>query len=178
MDNNIIKDLEYRLDGFEKNIVDVKNAANDLLYKYQSIKDQPLTDPLHVNSKRVIKNTVPLFTSVFLAGSDAATSSNYNAFWVADSSYVITSVTAFYSTASTSGTVNLYKTVSGTAIGSGTAILSSAISTSGTANTVITGSLKKDTSINLKQGDVLGLVSGGTLTSLANLSITVNLTLL
>lgn len=177
MDNKL-QDIEYRVEELEKSSNKLMEVSNKLSFAYENLKDQPLTEPLHINSKKVIKNVFSPLVYTSLQGSSAATSGNYNAFWVADASYVVKSIKAFYSTASSSGTVNIYKTVSGTAIGSGIALLTTAISTAGTANTLLFGSLKTDGSITLKENDVLGLVSGGTLTSLANLSITINLQLL
>lgn len=58
---------------------------------------------------------------------------------------------------------------------SGTDVMTTTISTSQTANTNYTASLKTDGSILLKSGDRLGVVVGGVLTGLANLTVTTNL---
>lgn len=134
-----------------------------------------LIRPIDIFTKQIIVEQFTFPISTVLHGTLPATSTNYDNFFIADRSYIITSVNITYSSLGTSGTLDIRKTTSGTAVSSGISILSSIISTSGIANTNYSGTLKTDSSINLIQGDRLGLVSGGTLTGLANLVVTINL---
>lgn len=111
-----------------------------------------------------------------LGGSQPATSANYGYFYRAPYGVEVVSVKARFGTASSSGTVTVKKVPSGTAIASGTAVLASAMSTAGTADTDVAGTLSSTAAdTKLDAGDALALVSGGTLTSGANLIVTVEL---
>lgn len=113
---------------------------------------------------------------VNLAGSAAATSGNYGVFYTAPYGVEVVSVKARWSAASSAGTVDVKKVPSGTAAGSGTSVLSAAIDTSGTADTNVAGTLSATAAdTKLAAGDSLAIVSGGTLTSLTNLVVTVEL---
>lgn len=90
--------------------------------------------------------------------------------------YSLVGVSVRFGTASTSGTLQIERTPSGTAVGSGTNLLSGTVSLSGTTNTVVNGvpsaSLSAANQI-LAAGDSLSLIFAGTLTNLANCTITV-----
>jgi|GEM_PF-6690387 len=90
--------------------------------------------------------------------------------------YSLVSVSVRFGTASTSGTLQIERTPSGTAVGSGTNLLSGTVSLAGTANTVVNGfpssSLSAANRI-LAAGDSLSLIFGGTLTNLANCTVTI-----
>lgn len=111
-----------------------------------------------------------------LQGAAPVTAANYGVFYRAPYGVEVVAVTARFSTASSSGTVDVKKAPSATAIGSGTTVLASVLSTAGAADTDVVGTLSA-TAANRKlaKGDVLGLVNGGTLTSLANLVISIEL---
>lgn len=131
-------------------------------------------NPAKFNPKaRVMSFTV----TTVLPYTDAASANYYtNTFWTAPAKCVVDSVTARYNTASSSGTVTVHKVPSGTAPDSGTALLSSTISTAATADTRYEGTLSTTKStLELAAGDGLQLVDGGTLTSLADLEVTVGL---
>lgn len=111
-----------------------------------------------------------------LVGTAAATSANYDRFWIAPAKCVVDSIQASWSVASSSGTLNVEKVPSGTAQDSGTDLLSSTISTAGTANTTTNGTLSTTAAtLELAAGDALALVDSGTLTNLVNLHVTVGL---
>lgn len=111
-----------------------------------------------------------------LEGAQPATAANYGVFYTAPYGVTVVGVTARWATASSSGTLMINKAPSGTAIGSGTAVLASTVNTAGTANTNTAGTLHATAAnLALAAGDSLGLVNGGTLTSLAHLSVTVTL---
>lgn len=130
-------------------------------------------NPAQFNPKaRVMSFTV----NAHLAGAAPATAGNYGRFWTAPAKCVVDSVEAVWSANSSSGTVTVHKVPSGTAQDSGTALLSSTISTASGANTRSQGTLSTtDATIELAAGDSLQLVDSGTLTSLADLAVTVGL---
>jgi hypothetical protein len=131
-------------------------------------------NPAKFNPKaRVMSFTV----STLLPYTDAASANFYTStFWTAPAKCVVDSVTARYNTASSSGTVTVHKVPSGTAPDSGTALLASTISTAATADTRYSGTLATTAStLELAEGDGLQLVDSGTLTSLADLEVTVGL---
>jgi len=114
--------------------------------------------------------------STRLAGSAAATAANYNAFWTAPYKCVVLGIDAIWGTASTSGTLNVERLQGTEAHDAGDDLLSSTIDMSGTANTVNAGTLTTTkATLELADGDRLGLVDSGTLTSQANLCVTVTL---
>jgi hypothetical protein len=86
----------------------------------------------------------------------------------------VVSVEARHRTASSSGTLMLEKTPDGTAVGSGTNILTGTMSLAGTVNTKVTGTLDTGIGVNrIVQGAGIGLDFAGTLSSLADLDITI-----
>lgn len=133
----------------------------------------PFRNPANSNPKaRVQSFTV----NTALAGTAAATSANYERFWVAPAKCVVDYVVATWSVASASGTLQLEKVPSGTAQASGTSILASTISTAGSANTNAEGTLSATAaSLELAAGDALALVDGGSLANSVNLQVTVGL---
>lgn len=107
---------------------------------------------------------------------DPASANFYTStFWTAPAKCVVDNVSVRYNTASSSGTVAVHKVPSGTAPDSGTA-LCTAVSTAATADTRYTATLSTTAStLELAEGDALQLVDAGTLTSLADLEVTVAL---
>lgn len=110
-----------------------------------------------------------------LQGAAPATAANYGKFFVADRRYKVIKVQSTHRTASSSGTVMVERLQGTEAKDAGDDLLSSAISTAGTAETLLTGTLVTTGVTVLEVGDALGLVSGGTLTSSADLCISVQL---
>lgn len=96
--------------------------------------------------------------------------------YTAISSGVVESVQVVFGVASVSGTLSIEKLTGTTAPGSGIALLTGAISLAGTANTVNSGSLTATAAdLVLAAGDRIGLVLGGTLTSLVGGLVVVRL---
>lgn len=90
--------------------------------------------------------------------------------------YQVASVSAVFGTASSSGTLQVEVATGTQAIASGTNQLSGTISLAGTANTVVNGTLVAAASLTtISAGARVNLIFGGTVTSLANASITVAL---
>lgn len=118
---------------------------------------------------------IKTFAVANLPGTMPATAANYGTFFTAPWPCVVKSVRAVHGTASSSGTVMVEKLVSGQAKDAGVDLLSAAISTAGTASIIRAGVLAGAASTPLNAGESLGLVNGGTLTSGAALTVTVEL---
>lgn len=112
-----------------------------------------------------------------LNGTQPATAANWGTFFIAPYKCVVLGIDAVWRTASTSGTLNVERLQGTEAKDAGDDLLSSTISTAGTAETVNTGTLITTSTGNLElaDGDRLGLVNSGTLTSGADLTVTVTL---
>lgn len=115
-----------------------------------------------------------------IPGVQAATSTNYNPFFIVPVSnmrvYAFYEVHSIAGTAAGSVTLQLEQLTGTTAPGSGNAILGTALSLKATANTVQTATLTTTAAyVGLSKGYRLGLVSSGTLTTLANVSVLVDL---
>jgi len=110
--------------------------------------------------------------------SDSATAGNYDVIFTAPFPCEVSKVIETHRVASSSGTLNIEKLESGEALGSGDNILATAFSTATTANTP---QIKNGTDLvtskarQLLEGDRLGLVDAGTLTSSAGVQVTVYL---
>ena len=112
-----------------------------------------------------------------LFGTTAQTAANYGIIFIARHPIEIMRITETHSVAgSSTGTVTLdvKKAGSGVAIGSGATLLTSPFNLKSTANTPVYKE-GQDLSANrkLKEGDRIGLVASGTLTSLTDVQITI-----
>lgn len=131
---------------------------------------------------RKVQNFEPI--NVFLTS--ASTS---QVVWIIPTEYVsgtsnanytwqILSVNVAFGTGSTSGTLQVEHLTGTQASGAGTAMLSSTLALSGTANTVETGTLSSSLTAaqsTFSPGDRVGLVIAGTMTSLANCVVQINM---
>lgn len=117
--------------------------------------------------------------SVNVPGTAAATAGNYPVFFVADAAYQVVSVQERHETAGADAgavTVMLKKVPSGTAKASGTDTLSAGINLKATADTNQSGALHATVAnYQLAAGDSLALVTTGTLTSVAGVTVSVEL---
>lgn len=114
-----------------------------------------------------------------LKNAEGVTAANYTTFFIAPYALQITNVSAIWSTASSSGTLDVFHDDATEAPGGGSSIfVSGTFSTAGTANTVTSKTNISASEGTLAAGDRLSLVSGGTLTSLANLVVRVDYTIL
>jgi hypothetical protein len=87
---------------------------------------------------------------------------------------IITGASTIFGTASSSGTMQLEKATGTQAVAGGTNFLTATMSLAGTANTVVTGTLVSTASVLLvSPGNRINYILAGTLTSLANCSVTV-----
>ncbi len=119
-----------------------------------------------------------LVVSHTLAGTQPATAGNYGQFFIAPYKCVVLKIEAVWRTASSSGTLNIERLQGTEAKDAGDDLLSSTIDLSGAAETVNTGTLISGANaapLELAAGNRLGLVNGGTLTSGADLCVTVEL---
>ena len=145
----------------------------------ESVQDiaQALRNATSGGVLRFDTNPTP-FARVTIPGTAAATAANYGYFYVADRPLIVSGVTERHETAGSAGgavTVMLKKSPSGTTIASGVDTLSAGINLKGTADTNQSGTLAATAAITLAVGDALGLVTTGTLTSVAGVHVTVNL---
>jgi len=122
---------------------------------------------------------VPVYNIVSIPGLSATSTSQV--VFISNDSYQVADVRVTFGTTSTSGTLQVEHLTGVQASGAGTAVLSGTVSLSGTANTPVTGSLlaagaTNNAAIQLATGDRLGIVLAGTLTGLANCTVTIYLT--
>ena len=119
-----------------------------------------------------------IIASTTLHGAVPATATNYTTFFIAPYKCVVLGIDAVWGTASTSGTLNVERLQGTEAHDAGDDLLSATINMAGAANTVNAGTLIAGANaapLELADGDRLGLVDGGNLTSQANLTVTVTL---
>lgn len=157
-DKNTVKDMFSVVDvqahahtGVDSNQVDFANVANRV----------------HIIHEQIV-------------GLTASTATNYTTFFTAPFPMTFTSANEVHTTAGSVGTptVTVERLTGTTAPGSGTALLLTAFDMSAAINTVQYGTLANivKSSFNLAKGDRLALVSSGTLTSIANVVVTITLT--
>ena len=141
----------------------------------------PLRRPLDTQSKQLIRELAIFPVSVQLKNAEPATAANYAPFFISDRSMIVVAVSEVHGTAGTdAGAVTLQiERLQGTeAPDAGDTLLASALSLKTTANTVQYATLVGTDVIRLGRGDRLCLKDAGTLTSVANLIVTVYLRLL
>lgn len=119
--------------------------------------------------------------SIIIAGTSAATATNYGVFFTAPYKCVFVGATEVHATLGTDGgavTLQIEKLTGTLASGSGTALLSAGFNLKGTINTVQTATLLSsltNATFNLAKGDRLGLVLTGTPTSVAHVNLIIKL---
>ncbi len=111
-----------------------------------------------------------------LFGTTASTDTNYSVFFTAPFAITIKQITEVHAVKGTDGsavTLDIEKLTGTTAPGSGTKLTVSPFDLKGTINTVVTGVLSSTVGvIQLATGDRLALRKTGTLTSVANVTVT------
>lgn len=114
-----------------------------------------------------------------IQGTAAATATNYGVFLISPVACIVTALQEVHQTAGSDGsavTLNIEKLTSGVAPDSGTTILAIAFDLKATANVVQTGTLPTaSTARTLAAGDRLCMKDVGTLTSVANVTVKVEL---
>ena len=161
--------------------IDVINA-----YIQEQKKSPIIVDHIHdgfdaskVSSLNLVDRTLYLTHTIY--GTGAATATNYGVFWIVPIVCNIASVQEVHQTAGSDGgtvTIGLEKLTGTDALGAGDSVLASELSLKATANTIQTGSLSLTlANRSLIVGDRLALEDTGTLTSVANVTVMVALTL-
>lgn len=129
-------------------------------------------DAVYLKNKRI-------FVEHTIIGADAATAANYGTFWIAPVKCTVVNVWEVHETAGSDGgavTLDVEKLDGTTAPGSGDSVLASTIDLKATANTVQTATITTTLADrNLAKGDRLALVDTGTLTSVANVTVVIEL---
>lgn len=122
-----------------------------------------------------LMEVLPVYETINVSGLGAS-SASLTAFVMDNVSgtFQIAGVSANFGTASTSGTLQVEVAASGVAQGSGTNQLTGTVSLAGTANTPVNGTLVAAPA-NIVAGSRVNLILAGTLTSLANCSVTITL---
>ncbi len=121
--------------------------------------------------------TAPMVVTELLQGAAPVTAANYGQFFHAPYRCVLREVRVSWRTASSSGTLQVERLQGTEAKDAGNDLLAATVDTSATAETVTVPALTTTTAdLTLEVGDRLGLVNGGTLTSSADLAVTVVLT--
>lgn len=120
-----------------------------------------------------------LYIQQTIYGTDAATAANYSTFWIAPFTVQVTNFYEVHATAGTDGsavTLQLEKLTGTQAPGAGNTMLSTALSLKATINTVQTATLTTTlANRSLAKGNRLALLKAGTLTSVANVTVLVEL---
>lgn len=124
-----------------------------------------------VNKKIYVRHTI--------YGTDAATAANYGTFLIVPAACLVTKAQEVHEVKGTDGsavTLNVEKLTGTTAPGSGSTLLPTAFDLKGTINTLQTGTLTTTASTrSLAAGDRLALKKTGTLTSVAGVTVHVEL---
>lgn len=153
-----------------------------LKQRVDALEQKPLATHMHTGTdmNRVFWRDLSekkVFISHTVVGADAATAANYGVFWVAPSKGYVNGFKEVHQTAGTDGgavTVTLEKLTGTQAPDAGTALLSSTLSLKAIANTVQTGTLTTTvSSLNFNAGDRLCLKDAGVLTTVANVTVLV-----
>lgn len=137
-------------------------------------------DSSGVNYDDIQLKTITLRHSIY--GTDAATATNYGVFFIAPFACTLLSVKEVHSTAGTNGsavTLNIEKLTGIQAPNAGVIMLSTELSLKATANTVQNGALTLTVANkNLAIGDRLCMKDTGTLTAVADVCVTLVLTVI
>lgn len=170
-------------------MIEVTQAQiKDIESRLMTLESRPIL-PYHthtgLDSEKVFFNDLAqrkFYIPHTIIGADAATAANYSVFFINYiGACVVSGFWEVHTTAGTDGsavTIGLEKLTGTTALGSGSSVLDSELSLKTTANTVQEGTLSMTLeNRNLALGDRLALEDTGTLTSVENVTVLVELTL-
>ena len=146
------------------------------------IKDTITPEHFHttdrVDFRDIFKKKLYIHHTIY--GADAATAGNYGVFWIVPFECTITEIREAHQTAGTDvGAVSLQiEKLTGTqALDAGVACLATAFDLKGTANTVNTGTLTATPAdVRLVRGNRLAMDDAGTPTSVANVTVIIEIT--
>lgn len=137
------------------------------------------SDSLSINYANIINRKIWVHHTI--QGTNAATATNYSTFWIAPVRCFVSGFKEVHAALGTDGsavTITLEKLTGTTVPGSGTVLLTTPLSLKSTINTVQTGVIIPTlASFNVAIGDRLALLKAGTLTSIANVTIMLEITL-
>lgn len=164
---------------------DVQKALDDLSKRLQAVEGN-VALPTHYHNGFDSNNIAyadlyqkKLYIHHTIQGTAAATATNYGVFLIAPVACIVTRIQEMHQTAGTDGgavSLNIEKLTSGVALDSGATILSTAFSLKATINIVQKGTLTSTaTSRTLAAGDRLAMKDAGVLTSVANVTVLVEL---
>jgi len=169
-----MEDIQKQLDNLNDRIASLE--INPILkdHRHNRFDSYPVDFSDIDNKKLYVHHTI--------YGADAATGANYGVFYIVPVACVITAFQEVHQTAGSDGgavTLQLEKLSGTTAPDSGDVVLSTALSLKATANTVQNGVLTLTLAYrSLKAGDRLCLKDVGTLTSVSNVTVKVELLVL
>lgn len=165
----------------------IKKLQDDVANLQAAQQSPVLLDHFHngydvspVNFQSIYQKKLWVHASV--PGLNAAVATNYGIVWIAPLAVSVSNVYEVHQTAGTDAgtvTLNLEKLTGTTAPDSGSTILSTAFSLKSTANTVQTGTLvTTQATKTLAKGDRLCLKDSGVLTTTANVTLLIELTII
>ncbi len=169
----------------KQEIDNLKNSTNKQIesLKLEISENKPELDiPLSIQNRRAVFNELVFPVTATLQGAAAATADNYDVFFIADRDYVVVSISEIHSVVASDGsavTLQIQKLTGTEAVASGADLLSTSFNLKATANTVQFGDLVAlNDVLTLQRGDRLALDDTGTLTSLTDVNVTVQLRIL
>ena len=168
---------EDKIRQIAQNVVDSNSNRNQFNVTSIGFHHHTGQDAPNVNFPDLRQKYMILPYTIF--GTNAATATNYSVFFTAPSAMTILGITEVHTTAGSDGsavTLTVEKLTGTTAPGSGTDLLSANFNLKGTANTVQTGTLSSTVGVvQLAAGNRLALKKSGTLTAVANVTITLTI---
>lgn len=166
-------------------IQDQEKAITDLQRRVSELENRKrVIDHFHTgqDASRVYWKDVNqkiLFVHHTIVGAAAATAANYGVFFIAPAYFELISAREVHQTAGTdvgAVTLDLEKLTGTQALDAGVSMLASTINLKGAVNTVVSGTLSATLSNrNLATGDRIAMKDAGTLTSVANVTIELEL---
>lgn len=173
MNEEVIIKLEKRIKDTEEILENLKVNPNMPDHFHNGF------DASRIDYSDIYRKKVRLFHTI--QGTAAATAANYGVFFIVPFTCVLTKFQEVHQTLGTDPgavTLNLEKLTGTQALDAGAAMLSTALSLKATINTVQTGTLTETlANRNLAIGNRLAMLDAGTLTSVANVTIMVELEL-
>jgi len=163
-----LQSIEERINNIDNSISNIVTKETDLFSRLNTHRHT------NIDSTEMLNYESPV--TVNIVGTLAATSTNYPIFFTADRPCTVVSVREVHGTLGTNGsavTLQVQKLTGTTALGSGSDLLATAINLKGTINTVQSPNLVSSSAVQLLAGDRLALKTTGTLTSVADVQVTV-----
>jgi len=150
------------------------------LVQDQIPQPQILSEHFHTTDKidfRDLRNK-KFYIHHTLVGTTAATAANYAVFWIAPFECIVSEIREVHQTKGTSADAALQiEKLTGTQALDAGVTLNTAIELDGVINTVVTATLTTTlTDLNLSRGNRLALKDAGTLTSIANVTVVIEIT--